>query len=74
MTKTLTDYLAHTKHGVPRAIFRNAVTALRKRVDELHMRLRRRLAAMKREPGFQEFLRYFLAPISEVAHDAARPR
>ena len=29
MTKTWTDHLACTKHGVPRAIFRNAVTALR---------------------------------------------
>jgi hypothetical protein len=77
MTKTWTDHLAHTKHGVPRAIFCNAVTGLRehpgivamslsacrspttirKTVDELHMRLRRRLAAMKREPDFQEFRR-----------------
>ena len=29
MTKAWTDHLAYTKHGVPRAIFRNAVTALR---------------------------------------------
>ena len=29
MTKAWTDHLACTKHGVPRAIFRNAVTALR---------------------------------------------
>ena len=29
MTKVWTDHLAYTKNGVPRAIFRNAVTALR---------------------------------------------
>ena len=29
MTEVWTDHLAYTKHGIPRAIFRNAVTALR---------------------------------------------
>ena len=29
MTEVWTDHLAYTKHGIPRAIFRNTVTALR---------------------------------------------